>query len=83
MTAGDGEHVDRLTSLAVGLAFSNGDRDRSIDELVRTAEGDPSVLRAACGRVVGLPVGDAATHQAAVDLLSEAAHRCERDRAEA
>lgn len=83
MTTGDDEHVDRLTSLAVGLAFSNGDRDRTVDELVRTAEGDPSVLRAACGRVLGLPVGDAATHQAAVDLLTEAARRCERDPAEA
>lgn len=75
------EHVDRLTSLAVGLAFSNGHRDRTIDELIRAADGDPSVLRAASGRVAGLPVGDAATHQAAVDLLGDAARRCERDRA--
>ena len=83
MRTGDGEHVDRLTSLAVSLAFSNGDRDRTIDEIVRVAEGDPDALREASTRVLGLPVGDAATHQTAVDLLSEAARRCERDPAEA
>lgn len=75
----DDEQIDRVASLAVGPAFSHGHDDQdAIDELIDSADRDPDVLRAARTRVAGLPVGDARTHQQAVQLLDQAARRCER-----
>lgn len=82
MDAGGREQrLDRVTSLAVGLAFSAHDREEALRELMHAAGNDAAVLRSARGRVAGLQVGDARTHQEAATLLDDAARRCDRAQA--